>query len=59
VVEPGDKSALVDAIKKAWTNQDRYREMKVKARKLIDNHFDKATQFDKFISHFYKLINAD
>ncbi len=59
VVEPGDKSALVDAIKKAWTNQDKYREMKVKARKLIVNHFDKATQFDKFISHFYKLINAD
>ncbi len=59
MVEPGDKSALADAIKKVWANQNNYQEMRVKARKLIVNQFDKATQFDRFISHFHTLNIAD
>ena len=55
MVEPGDKSALADAIKKVWANQDNYQEMKMKARKLIEDQFDKATQFERFISHFHNL----
>ena len=59
MVEPGNKSALAAAIKKAWDNQNAYREMKVKARKLIVDQFDKATQFERFISHFHSLCNSD
>jgi len=55
MVEPGDKSALADAIEKVWADQDSYQEMKIKARKLIENRFDKATQFEQFISHFQTL----
>ena len=59
MVEPGNKSALADAINKVWANQANYQEMKVKARKLIVNQFDKATQFERFISHFHTLKSSD
>jgi glycosyltransferase involved in cell wall biosynthesis len=59
MVEPGNKSALADAIKKIWANQTNYQELKVNARKLIVNQFDKATQFDRFISHFHTLKMSD
>ena len=55
MVEPGDKSALAGAIKKVWANQNNYQEMKINARKLIVEQFDKATQFERFISHFQTL----
>ena len=59
MVEPGNKSALADAIKKVWANQTNYQEMKVKAQKLIVNQFDKATQFERFLSHFHTLKMSD
>lgn len=59
MVEPGNKSALAEAIKKIWKNQNDYQEMKVNARKLIVNQFDKATQFERFIAHFNMVITAD
>jgi glycosyltransferase involved in cell wall biosynthesis len=59
MVEPGNKSALADAIKKVWANQTNYQEMSVKARKLIVEQFDKVTQFERFISHFYTLKISD
>ena len=55
MVEPGNKSALADAINKVWANQANYQEMKANARELIVNQFDKATQFERFISHFQAL----
>jgi len=59
MVEPGNKSALADAIKKVWANQTNYQEMSVKARKLIVEQFDKVTQFERFIFHFYTLKISD
>lgn len=59
MVDPGNKSVLADAIKKVWANQDNYQEMKIKARKLIVNQFDKITQFERFISHFHTLKISD
>jgi glycosyltransferase involved in cell wall biosynthesis len=56
LVEPGDASALADAIQKVWGNQDTYQVMRTKARKLIERQFDKVTQFERFISHFQALI---
>ena len=58
MVEPGDKSALANAIKKIWVNQDNFQEMKMKARKLITENFNKATQFERFISHFQAITCA-
>ena len=59
MVGPGNKSALADAIKKVWANQHNYREMKIKARKLIVNQFDKCAQFERFISYFHTLQITD
>ena len=59
LVEPGNKSAFAEAIKKIWANQNNYWEMKLKARKLIVNQFDKVTQFERFIAHFQALIIAN
>ncbi|OVE79301.1 hypothetical protein BVY01_02865 [bacterium I07] len=58
-VEPGNSSALADAIKKVWIDQNKYREMKIKARKMIENRFDKAAQFEEFLSHFQMLKLAN
>jgi len=59
LVEPGDKSALAFAIENIWANKNNYQEMKVKTRKLIQKQFDKATQFERFISHFHSLKTTD
>ncbi len=56
-VDPGNKIALADAIKEVWANQDDYQKMKVNARKLIVDQFDKRTQFDRFLSYFSSLVN--
>ncbi len=58
MVEPGNKAALAAAIKRIWENQSTYRDMKVKARKLIVDQFDKATQFERFLSYFHSLHNS-
>jgi len=55
MVEPGDSSALADAIIKVWANQNNYQKMKENARKLIVDQFDKVTQFERFITHFETL----
>lgn len=55
MVEPEDKSALADAIWKVWANKNNYQEMKKEARKLITDKFNKATQFERFLSHFQSL----
>jgi glycosyltransferase involved in cell wall biosynthesis len=59
MVKPGNKSALAEAIKKVWANQTVYQQMRVKARKLIVKQFDKATQFERFVSHFHTLKTSD
>jgi glycosyltransferase involved in cell wall biosynthesis len=55
MVEPGDKSTLAAAILKVWGDQERYQDMKINARRLIVDQFDKETQFKKFISYFHTL----
>jgi glycosyltransferase involved in cell wall biosynthesis len=59
MVEPGNIPALADAIIKVWGNQANFQEMKVKARKLIVDQFDKHSQFNKFASHFQSLIETN
>ena len=59
MVEPGNEQALAAAIEKVWADQSNYQEMRSKARNLIVNRFDKLTQFERFISHFYMLKTTD
>jgi len=56
IVQPGNKSALANAIKTLWADQDAYQEMKIKTRKLITENFNKETQFSKFISYFQSQL---
>jgi glycosyltransferase involved in cell wall biosynthesis len=56
MVEPGDAEALAGAIKKIWRDQGHYRDMKAKARQLIVDRFDKATQFKQFLAYFERLL---
>jgi len=58
-VEPGDKAALVNAIRKIMEDPKKYLAMKINARKLITDQFNKATQFERFISYFETLKKAD
>ncbi len=58
LAEPGDKSSMVEAINKIWANQTNYQKMKIKARELIANQFDKAAQFKRFIAYF-QLLQID
>jgi len=55
VVKPGDKSVLANAIKIIWEDPDSYQQMKRNTRKLIEDQFDKTTQFERFLSHFHTL----
>jgi glycosyltransferase involved in cell wall biosynthesis len=57
MVEPGDKSALSEAIQRVWEDQDTYQAMKINTRKLIESQFDKVTQFERFLSYFQALTN--
>jgi glycosyltransferase involved in cell wall biosynthesis len=58
LVEPGNVSALASAIIEVWENQDNFQVMSENARKLIVQEFDKATQFDRFISYFHSIKNV-
>lgn len=58
-VEPGDKAALANAIREICEDPKKYQSMKINARKLITDQFDKATQFERFNSYFERLRIAD
>ena len=55
MVEPGDQDQLVSAIKEIWLNQELYQKMQENTRKLIEEKFNKAVQFDKFIEYFCEI----
>lgn len=59
MVDPGDTPALAEAIRKIWGDRENYQVMKNKARKLIEEQFDKKKQFERFISHFYTLQSTE
>jgi glycosyltransferase involved in cell wall biosynthesis len=59
MVKPGDTLALVEAVRRIWEDRENYLEMKIKARKLVEEQFDKKKQFEHFISHFYTLQSAE
>ena len=57
LVEPGNHIALSVAIKNLWSDQEMYQKMKLNARNLITQKFNKAIQFDRFKDHFFHLIH--
>jgi glycosyltransferase involved in cell wall biosynthesis len=52
VVEPGNSGQLADAIHRLWTDQAAYRRMGERARMLVEEEFDKETQFGYFMDYF-------
>lgn len=56
MVEPGNSDQLADAILKLWNNPPRYRKMRLNARQLMIEDFDKERQFDQFLKYFSNLL---
>lgn len=56
MVEPGNQDDLVSAITIIWSQQETYQKMKVNARNLIENNFNKTIQFDKFKDYFDEVV---
>jgi glycosyltransferase involved in cell wall biosynthesis len=50
--EPGDSNGLAAAIMNLWTDREAYWKMCIRARKLIEERFDKESQFEQFLQHF-------
>ena len=57
VVEPGNSNQLAQAILELWENQIAYKHMCVQSRKLINDRFDKRSQFKQFLSHFQSIVS--
>lgn len=55
MVEPGDSRQLAEAIIKLWSDKVAFAKMCENGRKLMLEKFDKQTQFDSFLSYFYKI----
>jgi glycosyltransferase involved in cell wall biosynthesis len=58
MVEPGNSTALADAVNRLWTDQVKYQEMQANAHRFIAEKFNKTSQFKRFVSHFHELKAA-
>jgi glycosyltransferase involved in cell wall biosynthesis len=56
MAEPGNSEQLAQAILHLWTDQQAYQRMRLQARKLITERFDKTSQFDQFLDYFESII---
>ena len=56
MVEPGNSEQLADGILKLWDDQTRYKKMRLNARQLMKDKFDKEHQFDQFLKYFRNLL---
>ena len=57
MVEPGKSDQLAEAVVKLWSDQAAYAAMSTNGRKLMEEKFDKETQFQEFLDYF-STINA-
>jgi glycosyltransferase involved in cell wall biosynthesis len=55
MTEPGDVDGFSKAVVKLWSNQEAYSQMGKNARKLMEDKFDKKTQFNEFLKFFHKI----
>lgn len=55
MVKPGNVDELADGIVKLWSNKEVYNKMCIEGRRLMDEQFDKDTQFDRFLEYFYRI----
>jgi glycosyltransferase involved in cell wall biosynthesis len=55
MTEPGDMDEFAEAVVKLWSDQDAYKRMGANARKLMEDKFDKATQFKEFLDYFHRI----
>ena len=55
MTEPGDVDDFCNAVVKLWSDKDAYRQMGKNARKLMEDKFDKKTQFNEFLIFFHRI----
>lgn len=55
MTEPGDVDGFSEAVVKLWSDKDAYLQMGKNARKLMEDKFDKKTQFNEFLQFFHKI----
>ena len=59
MVEPGDVDGLAQAIVKLGSDPDARQSMGEAGRRLMQEHFDKQRQFDRFLDYFTQLAATD
>ena len=55
MTEPGDVDGFADAVVKLWSDPETYKKMGKAARKLMEEKFDKAIQFEEFRNYFHSI----
>ena len=58
-VKPGNVSELASAIDTLWSNQVSCQKMGDDGHRLMENKFDRVSQFDKFRVHFQSCLGAE
>jgi glycosyltransferase involved in cell wall biosynthesis len=56
MAEPGNSEQLAEGIQNLWADQAAYKQMRLNARRLMEEDFDKETQFDRFLEHFRSCV---
>lgn len=54
--EPGNHAQLAAVIEQLWGDQKAYQQMRLNARNLMVQEFDKEAQFGRFLQYFESLI---
>jgi len=56
MTEPGNVDEFAEAVVKLWSDKEAYAQMGKNARKLMEDKFDKETQFKEFLDYFHSLV---
>jgi len=57
MTDPGDVDGFADAVVKLWSDQAKYIQMGENARRMMEEKFDKKTQFGEFLQFFHKITD--
>lgn len=57
MVEPGNVDQFCDAVVKLWSDPEKYKQMGINARKLMEEKMDKKNQFNAFLEYFHRITS--
>lgn len=58
MAEPGSSDELAEGIRKLWADSAAYKQMRLNARRLMEENFDKEAQFDRFLEYFGECVSG-